>query len=296
MATGTQHIPARPLRRHNGGVDNPIQVFDRAALRRHKARAAASLPAADFLIREAGNRLIERLDAVRRTFPAALDLGCQTGALAPQLAGKVGQLIQADASEALARRAGRENGISTVVADEDLLPFAPARFDLVISCLALQWTNDLPGALRQMRTILKPGGLFLASMIGGNSLHELREAWIEAELELEGGAGPRVSPFVELRDAAGLLQRAGFALPVADVDTITVDYADPSRLMADLRAMGETNAATARRRNFTRRATLDRVSEIYRARHGDGAGRVPATFDIVTMTAWTPASGSPDTP
>jgi SAM-dependent methyltransferase len=179
-------------------------------------------------------------------------------------------------------------GRLTLVADEEALPFAAESFDLIISNLSLHWVNDLPGCLLQIRHALKEDGLFLASMFGGESLKELRQCLQDAELQEEGGASPRVSPFADLRDAGALLQRAGFALPVVDVDTLTVTYPNPIKLLTDLRGMGETNAVAARRKTFTRRGTLLKALALYEQRHADANGRIPATFQILTLTAWRP--------
>ncbi len=265
--------------------------FDRRALRLHRGRAAAGVGAHDFLHREVAERLADRLADVARRFPVALDLGCHGGALGRALAGRGGveTLVRADPALGMARRAGRP----AVVAEEDFLPFRDGAFDLVLTALALHWVNDLPGALIQIGRVLKPDGLFLGAMLGGDTLVELRHALIEAEIETAGGAGPRVAPFAELADAAGLLQRAGFALPVADTERITVNYPDPFALMRELRGMGEANALAARRRRPTRRATLLRAAEIYQARHADDAGRIPATFELLFLTGWRPADSQP---
>ncbi len=263
-----------------------MRIFDRGAVRAHRDRAAAGLDAHAFLIEEVAERLADRLLDVRRTFPTALDLGCHTGQLGRALAGRGGveTLVQCDLSPAMARRAG---GLA-LAADEERLPFAPASFDLVLSCLSLHWVNDLPGALLQIRRMLKPDGLFLAAMPGGDTLHELRQALLEAELAVEGGAGPRVSPFADVRDAGALLQRAGFALPVADIDTITVRYRQPLRLLADLRGMGETNAVRERRKTVSRRATLLGGLARYQELFADAEGRVPASIEVVMLTGWAP--------
>jgi SAM-dependent methyltransferase len=180
-----------------------------------------------------------------------------------------------------------------VVADEEFLPFAAGTFDLVASCLSLHWVNDLPGALIQLRHALRPDGLLLVSLLGGETLHELRAALLEAEAEVTGGAAPRVSPFADVRDAGSLLQRAGFALPVVDADTITVSYPNALALMRDLRAMGEANALAERRRGFSRRGVLLRAAARYEERFADATGRVPATFKIITLTAWAPHEAQP---
>jgi SAM-dependent methyltransferase len=264
-------------------------VFDRSALRRQRDRTAAHIDAYDFLIREVAERLLERLCDVRRSFPLALELGCHTGQLARALRDRtpIDRLIQTDLSPEMARRS---DGLRLVV-DEEALPFGAETFDLILSCFSLHWVNDLPGTLAQVAYALKPDGLFLAAMAGGTTLFELREALMRAELELDGGAGPRVSPFVDLRDAGSLLQRAGLALPVIDVETITVTYAHPFKLMHELRAMGETNALAERRP--LRRATLLRAAEIYHALFADPRGRIPATFQILMLSGWKPAPSQP---
>ena len=243
------------------------------------------------MIREVATRLAERLGDVRRRFPLALELGCHTGQLAAALGAEppIGRLIQADLALAMVRA---DPGPRLVV-DEELLPFAPARFDLALSCLSLHWVNDLPGTLAQIGSALKPDGLLLAALFGGTTLRELREALLRAELELDGGAGPRVSPFVDLRDAGALLQRAGFALPIVDLETIVVTYGHPLKLMQELRRMGEANALLDRQRRPLRRSTLVRACEIYQDLFADAAGRVPATFQILMLSGWRPGSDQP---
>jgi NADH dehydrogenase [ubiquinone] 1 alpha subcomplex assembly factor 5 len=180
-----------------------------------------------------------------------------------------------------------------VAADPEFLPFRQASFDLIASVMALHWTADLPGVLVQLRQALKPDGLLLAAMLGGQTLVELRTALFEAELAEEGGVSPRVSPAIELGDAAALLQRAGFAMPVADSEMITVTYPDALALMRDLRAMGETNALAARRRNPMRRATLARAAAIYAERFSDKDGRIRASFEILFLAGWAPHPSQP---
>ncbi|BBK39549.1 SAM-dependent methyltransferase [Allostella sp. ATCC 35155] len=259
-------------------------VFDRTAVRRHRDRAADHFDRHDFLFAEIAARLADRLGDLRRMFDRILDLGARGGVMARALAGRGGNpfIVHADLSERQVRGLPR-----AVVADIEALPFAGG-FDLALSCLDLHWVNDLPGALVQVRRALRPDGLFLGAFLGGDTLTELREAWLAAEIEIEGGAGPRVSPFADGRDAGALLQRAGFALPVVDTDRITVTYGDPIRLMHDLRGMGETNAVVLRRRGGTRRGTLLRAAELYAERFADGEGRIRATFEVITMTGWAP--------
>ncbi len=267
-------------------MSDPIHIFDRYLLRRRRDRAAPVLSGHDFLFREVAARLGDRLDDIRRTFPVAVDLGCRMGILAPVLAGRAGieTLLQCDLSEEMARRT---DGLA-VVADDEALPLRAGAVDLVISCLNQHWVNDLPGALLQIRRALKPDGLFLAAMFGGDTLAELRQVWLEAEVEEEGGASPRVSPFADIRDLGNLLQRAGFALPVVDRDIITVTYGDAIGLMRDLRGMGESNLVRDRRKTFTRRNTLLRVAARYAEAHAGPDGRLPATFEIFYVAAWAP--------
>jgi len=273
-------------------MSDSMNVFDRRLVRRHRERAAANLEAHDFLFREVAERLADRLDDVTRRFPQALDLGCHGGEIAAALRGRGGieTLIQCDLAAAMARRAAA-NGRATLVADEERLPFAPESFDLVLSNLSLHWVNDLPGCLLQIRQCLKPDGLLLAAMLGGETLFELRQSLMEAELAESGGVSPRVSPFADLRDAGGLLQRADFALPVVDGDRLTVTYADTLTLMHDLRGMGETSAVLARAGRPVSQGIVARTDEIYRRRFGDADGRLPATFQIIYLTAWAPAAG-----
>ena len=267
-----------------------MQVFDRGLVRRRRDRAAGALAQNDFLFRDVAERLTDRLLDVTRDFGVALDLGCHTGQIAQALGpqSKIGTLFQADFSPCMANYARLQNGLATITADEELLPIADQALDLVLSNLSLHWVNDLPGALAQIRRSLKPDGLFLATMFGGETLRELRSALLEAEAETTGGVAPRVSPFTDVRDAGNLLTRAGFALPVVDADTITVTYGDMFKLMGDLRAMAETNTVLERRKIPTRRETFLRAAEIYGARFSDARGRLTATFQIISLTAWAP--------
>ena len=269
-------------------VPEQARIFDRRLLRDRRSRAAADLHAHDFLLREIAERLADRLSDIARRFPLALDLGARSGILGRSLSGRGGieTLIQSDAALVNVRRA-REAGPG-LVADEELLPFQQQCFDAVLSNLSLHWVNDLPGALAQIRDSLKPDGLFLASLFGTGTLTELRTCLMEAELAELGGVSPRVSPFADLRDAAGLLQRAGFALPVADVDTVTVTYGDFFALLRDLRGMGETNALFDRLRHPTRRTVFARAAALYQERFADSDGRLPATFQVLFLTGWAP--------
>jgi len=259
------------------------RVFDRTLLRRRRRRAQA-LGAATFLIDRTAADLAERLSAVLRRFARAADLASPTDAVRRALGGLVDTLIAVDAApEHVHTHAGPR-----VVADEEALPFADASLDLVVSALALQSVDDLPGTLVQVRRALEPDGYFLAALLGGETLTELRQSFAAAEADLEGGVSPRVAPFIDARDGGALLQRAGFALPVTDVDRVTVRYGSAFGLMADLRRMGATNPLVERRRTPLRRATLMRMAEIYAARFADADGRVRASFDIVWLSGWAP--------
>jgi NADH dehydrogenase [ubiquinone] 1 alpha subcomplex assembly factor 5 len=272
------------------GSDTRMRPFDRVTHRRRRDRAAAGFGQYDFLVARAAEDIADRIAAANRSFDMAVDLGAHNGALARALADahlppeKLGTLISADISLPMLHQAA---GLR-VAADEEALPFANQSLNLVTSVLSLHWVNDLPGALVQIRRALKPDGLFMAAIFGGETLTELRQSLAEAEIEQEGGLSPRVAPFADLRDIGALLQRAGFALPVADTDRVTVRYTDALRLMADLRGMGETNAMSERRRTPLRRSTLMRAAEIYHEKFALEDGRIPATFDIVIATGWAP--------
>jgi SAM-dependent methyltransferase len=266
---------------------DPMLVFDRALVRKRRERAVARGDGCDFLFREVAARLADRLVDVRRDFAVGLDLGGRGGHLARAIlsAGRVDTLFATDSSPILAQGAP----VCAVAADEEALPFRAGSLDLVASALALHWVNDLPGALVQIRQALKPDGLFLAAMPGGETLCELRAVLMEAELAVTGGAAPRVSPMADLRDAAGLLQRAGFALPVADRDRLTVAYPDAMALMRDLSRMGEANAVRFREAGPLPRAVLGEAVRLYHERHGSFGGRVHASFEILYLSGWAPA-------
>ena len=267
----------------------PPPLFDRDLHRKRLDRAAAGFAEAGFLKRRAAADLVERLEAILRNFPLAVDLGVRDGAFAQALARspareRIGFLIETDLSAAMLRARASPR----VRMDEERLAFADQSLDLIVSSLVLHWVNDLPGALIQIRRALKPDGLFIAALLGGETLAELRAALMQAEAERLGGAAARVSPAVDAREALGLLQRAGFQFPVTDVDRVRVRYAHPLKLLADLRAMGETSAFADRRGPGLTRQTLARAFEIYAELFADPDGRTAATFDIVTLTGWAP--------
>jgi SAM-dependent methyltransferase len=276
-------------------MDAAMTVFDRRAHRLRRERAARLVDTAEPILAETAARLADRLDDTTRRFARALDLGGRHGPMAGLLRARgIPFVVSADLSPAFARRAC-SSGLPAVAADEEALPFAPGAFDLVVSNLSLHWVNDLPGALIQIRQALAPDGLFLATLWALGTLAPVREAFLAAESEVTGGAAPRVSPFADLRDCAGLLQRAGFALPVADAETITVEYRDPFALFADLRALGETNAVAARSRTPLRRAVLARaVERLAQGAHGGARGGVIAIpFVVATLTGWAPHASQP---
>ncbi len=265
---------------------NTMQIFDRRAVTLHRDRAAPGFSDGGFLVKEVADRLADRLVDITRQFPTALDLGCHCGEFGRIAAGRGGieTLLQMDLSEKMARAAGA----LSIVGDEEWLPIKEESLDLVISTLSLHWVNDLPGALIQINRSLKPDGLFLGAMLGGDTLIEWRDCLLRAEMQVSGGASPRFSPLADGRDAGSLLQRAGFALPVIDSDIITVTYDNAFKLMADLRAMGETNSVIERSRAPLNRSVLMRAAELYTEGYAGPDGRIPATFQIIYLHGWAP--------
>jgi SAM-dependent methyltransferase len=245
-------------------------LFDRALLRARQDRALRA--PATFLLDRVAEDAAERLQAVLREFKGAADIGTPGNQVSNALAGRLGQLARVDLPDV----------------ESEPLALPPQSLDLAVSALAFQFVNDLPGVLAQIRHALKPDGLLLAAMIGGDTLTELRQSFAAAEAELEGGVSPRVAPFADLRDVGSLLQRAGFALPVTDVERIVVRYDSALALMVDLRGMGATNILVERRRTPTRRATLLRMAQLYEERFADPDGRIRATFDVIWLSGWAP--------
>lgn len=258
----------------------PPVIFDsrRRTARLHRSESA--IGGADFLHLRAAENAVHSLEALVREWPEAADLSAHPGPFGRTLA----------ASSAAARV-----GPVKTVADrgrragpgEAPLDLPDQSQDLVVSLMSLHWANDLPGALAQIRRALKPDGLFIGTLLGAGTLKELRAVLTEAELEARGGAQARVSPFADGFDGAALLQRAGFALPVADVDRLTVRYPDLFALVRDLRAMGETNALAGPVRPLTR-GIAGRAAQLYAERYADADGRIPATFEIVHLAGWAP--------
>jgi SAM-dependent methyltransferase len=257
-----------------GMATNPTAapiLFDRALLHARQRRAE-KMGTASFLLDRVAGDMAERLHAVLREFSSAADIGTSGDQVRNALIERVGQFARVGLPDP----------------ESEPLALAPASIDLAVSGLALQFVNDLPGVLAQIRRALKPDGLLLAAMIGGDTLTELRQSFAAAEAELEGGVSPRVAPFADLRDVGALLQRAGFALPVTDVDRVVVRYGNAFALMQDLRRMGATNVLVERRRAPTRRATMLRMAQIYSERFADPDGRIRATFDVIWLSGWAP--------
>ena len=261
-------------------------LFDRKLLRARRARFAPLISAHDFLLSHVATEISDRLAAILRDFPTALDLGAYAGSLGRSVAKlpSVVRVIYAESVPALATLCPRPS----LVCDEDVLPFRDASLDLVVSGLALHRVNDLPGCLVQIRRALRPDGLFMAALLGARSLIELREALLAAEAESEGGASPRIAPFADVRDYGALLQRVGFALPVADADCLTLSYPTPQALMREIRVLGGGNVLLSRRKAPLPRRVLSRAEEIYRERYGTADGKILATFEIVYLTGWAP--------
>lgn len=249
-------------------MPNPYTIFDRNLIRKRHERAAR-LEADNFLIHEIADRLADRLSDFTRTFPQALDLGAYAGMMAKTLNGR-----------------GRIEKLTESTCDEELLTFAENSFDLILSVGSLHWVNDLPGVMIQIRQALKPDGLFMAMLPGGETLKELRESLEKAEQKVRAGVSPRVSPFLDVRDAGALLQRTGFAMPVADSETVTVTYEDPWVLLEDIRVNGEANALLSRDKHFTRKAIFFEAMNYYQQHFTNEDGRLPATVELVTMTGW----------
>ena len=264
----------------------PPQIFDRHMLIRHRERAVLNNNIPDFMLHYVADDFKERLDLVRRRFSTTLCLSAATGVVCKMLRERpsTNVVISSELSLPLTRLLPKP----AVVLDEESLPLKAAGFDLLVSALTLQFVNDLPGTLIQIRQALKPDGLFLGAILGGVTLNELRQATLEAETELYGGVSPRIAPFADLRDIGSLLQRADFALPVTDSQTITVTYASPLHLMRELKAMGASNVLIDRRSIPATRGFLMRIAEIYTNRFSEKNGRIRATFEILTMTGWAP--------
>jgi SAM-dependent methyltransferase len=250
-------------------------LFDPVRRASRLARAGRRFATADFLHRRAAAEAVNSLEAILRGFPTVVDLSPHPGVFAAALADSGGS-----------DRVGPARAVAATPG-ETALPVTDGSADLIVSILGLHWIDDLPGALAQIKRALKPDGLFLGALFGAGTLKELRGVLTEAELQARGGAQARVSPFADGRDAASLMQRAGFALPVTDVDRVTVRYPDLFALVRDLRAMGETNALAGVIRPLTRDIAA-RAAALYAERHAEADGRIPATFEIIQLAGWAP--------
>lgn len=264
----------------------PPQIFDRALLKQRRKKAAPSIEKFDFLLQIVSEDIVDRVTVVMREFPLVLNLGSHHGVLSRQLSDlpNVTQIISLDSVYEMVSSAPALQ----VIANEDALPFAPMSFDMVVSPLSLQWINDLPGTLLQIRQSLKPDGAFVAAILGGETLAELRHVFLLAEEELYGGASPRVAPFADVRDMGNLLQRAGFTLPVTDRDVLKVRYPSALHLMKELQAMGASNVLMNRSRTHNSKALFQRVNELYKEHYSDDDGRIFASFEIIHLMGWAP--------
>ena len=263
-------------------------LFDEQLIRQHRQRAARRYSDFAFLKDVAAASLADRLGLIRRDFDMCLDLGAHDGRLMQHFArlGKIGHMIQTDPAEKFAI-ATRQHGPSVVHVLSEL-PFKLESFDAVFSCVSLHWVDDLPGLMVQARQLLRPDGLLLINLLGGNSLIELKQVLAEAEQAITGGVSPRCAPMADIRDIGSLMSRAGLALSVADSDRLTVHYPHMFKLMEDLRGMGEQNALLARLKTPTKRQVFMQAAEIYQKRFGRADGQIPASFEIVTLTGWAP--------
>ena len=285
-------------------TQTPPEIFDHKRWVRQRNKAAAGFSDFAFLKELATDRLIERLQIVRRQFVDILDYGCHSGQMAAALsempAPPTGfHMIQADHAAEFARLAQKNlsadqaKNAQTITCQKEYLPVAAASCDLILSALYLHWMNDLPGLLAQMRLALRPDGLLAVNLLGGRSLSELRACLSEAESEISGGVSPRCMPMADIRDMGGLLQRAGFALPVADAELLTITYPDMFRLMADIRGMGGQNAQFGKLPHFTRRQIFFRAAEIYHQRFATDDGQIKASIELITLTGWAPDASQP---
>ena len=267
-------------------MESKQKLFDRNALRRNRTRASQALPAHDFLFADTSQQILDRLNVVKHTFPRILDLGCHTGHVKKLISPKHGTecFISCDPSAAMARAAGTHS----IVADEEDLPFADQSLDLILSALSLHWVNDLPRALAQILRCLRPNGLFMAAMFGGNTLSDLRQSLISADNSRSKNVFPRVSPFVEIQEFGNLVQRIGFAMPVIDVDHITVAYPNLKTLMTDIRGMGEANSVNARCKHFTPRAIIQKAAAFYPPCTDGSTEHIHAKFEVLYVMGWAP--------
>ena len=272
-----------------------LKLIDDLAHCRNRDRAALGFDQVDYLKQAVVDRIMDRIDTIRRDLPHVLDIGCHHGALTKALLAspKVTSVSAMDPSAEMARITAERTGVDAQVAAYDSIPFEGQQFDGIFSAFALHWANDLPGVLIQLRQRLKPDGVLVVALAGGETLNNLRACFASAEAEVSGGMSPRVLPMGDIRDMGGLIGRAGLTMPVADSDTITVTYPDLFKLMAELRAMGESNAMVERSKRMTARAVMMRTAALYHEKFADEDGRIPAHFEIITLTGWAPDESQP---
>jgi NADH dehydrogenase [ubiquinone] 1 alpha subcomplex assembly factor 5 len=257
-------------------------IFDRQAVKAHLLRAEKNWERHDFIWKRTAAALQDRLLDVKRDFPHALELGVTPMVL-------TSEICAAKKIASLTTCAPLYGWGVDMVCDEEALPFEPQRFDLIVSNNHLHWVNDLPGALIQMKRALKPDGLLVFSMIGGETLHELRHAIAQAESEVTGGISPRVSPFAGLQDMAALMQRAQFALPVVDNELVTITYKDLTSMLHELRGMGQGNAVVQRHKKILPKSFWPTVAHHYPSENG----RLPASVEILYGHGWSPDASQP---
>ena len=271
-------------------------LFDLKSWHAHRDKAASDFARFDFLKRLATTRLMERLDIVKPDFDDIIDFGCHTGEVGQALPDKIKgrqnfTLTQIDVSSEFVAIAARTNPFASknLVFDGEILPIPPASCDAMISVLFMHWMHDLPGILTQMRFALRPEKLLLVNLLGGRSLGELRACLSAAESEILGGISPHVMPMADIRDCGSLLQRAGFTLPVADAEMITIHYADMFALMRDMKGMGGGNALTGRQKHVSRKDIFRRAAELYAEKFSTHKGEIRASIELITLTGWSPA-------
>ena len=277
-----------------GMTANPPILIDTTAHIRYRDRAASGYRQHSFLKQAVVDRIIDRLDVVRRRFDHVIDVDCHDGLLAEALADhpSIDRVTAFDPSSAMVTEA-RTKGVDAVVANADALPLAEKSIDAVFSAFSLHWANDLPGVLVKLGRLLKPDGLMIVAVAGGVTLEGWRNCLAEAETTVSGGLSPRVLPMADIRDLGGLIGRAGLALPVADSDTLTITWPDAFAMMRDLRGMAEQNALQGRLRNGTAREVFLRAAMLASERLADSDGRIREHFEIVTLTGWAPHESQP---
>lgn len=279
---------------HYSTQNTPI-LINQAHVARQRDRAAYGFDDVDFLKTAVAERIMDRIDMIKRDIPHVLEAGCHTGSLTAKLLShpKIKTVSAFDPSPKMAEITASRFGVEAIAAPFEDVPFEGQRFDAVVSAFALHWSNDLPGTLIQLARRLNPDGLLLVALAGGETLSALRNCLASAESEVSGGMSPRVLPMGDIRDMGGLISRAGLTMPVADSDTITVTYPHLFKLMGELRAMGEGNAMTDRLNHPTSRRVFLRAAELYQAQYGDAEGRLPVDFEIITLTGWSPDASQP---